>query len=209
MKNLKAIWLLLSAALISIFSSSGCSADLGLFENQSDIGKVGNPGSASYDPPLQAYSLAGGGENMWSTNDSFHFIWTRVSGDFSLQAAIQWFTSGGNPHKKACLLARQSLSPDSPYIDVAVHGNGLISLQYREVPAGPTREIQAITGTASHISPGLVALERQGETFLLSVLSGDAVVLSSPTPSRLQPSGAFFRPRLTDPLYVGLGVCAH
>src|ERR1044071_3666549 len=204
MKNLRAIRLLLSAALIS---SSGYCADLGIFENQSDIGKVSNPGSASYEPP--AYSLAGGGENMWSTNDSFHFIWTRVSGDFSLQSAIQWFTAGGNAHKKACLLARQSLAPDSPYIDVAVHGNGLISLQYREVAGGPTREIQAIPGTASRVSPGRVALERQGESFFLSVLPSDAVALSSSTPSQFQPSGAFFRLRLADPLYVGLGVCAH
>src|SRR6266550_2665611 len=198
------------AALALLISSSAYSEDLGLFDNQIDVGKATHAGSASFDPSSRSYSIAGGGENMWFTNDAFHFVWTRVSGDFALQAAIEWLGAGGNPHKKACLIARQSLAPDAPYVDVAVHGDGLVSLQYRESPSGPTREIQAIAGQASGVAPGRLALERQADLFFLSTAAApgktETAVSASPA---LQPAGAFFRLRLTDPLYVGLAVCAH
>jgi Tol biopolymer transport system component len=132
---------------------------------------------------------------MWFTNDAFHFVWRRMSGDFALQAGIQWMESGGNAHRKACLLVRQSLSPDSAYVDVAVHGNGLTSLQYREAHGGLTREIQANETRLTR-----VGIERQGDTFFMTAASGDEA---------LKPSGAFMRLRFADPVYVGLGVCAH
>ena len=46
---------------------------------------------------------------MWFTNDAFHFAWKKVSGDFALSAAVEWLGSGGNAHRKACLLANHGL----------------------------------------------------------------------------------------------------
>jgi hypothetical protein len=132
---------------------------------------------------------------MWSTNDAFHFVWTRVSGDLALVADIEWPTTTGHPHRKACLVVRQSLSADSPYVDAAVHGDGLTSLQFRAESGGPTREIQALIA-----APRRVAIERQGDTFWMSVAGvGES----------LRPAGGSVRQRLRDPVFVGLGVCAH
>jgi hypothetical protein len=132
---------------------------------------------------------------MWFTNDAFHFTWKQMSGDFALKAGIQWLTSGGNAHRKACLLVRQTLSPDSAYVDVAVHGDGLTSLQYRETTGGLTREVQAnVTG------PKRAGLERQGEVFFMTTPGASG---------ELAPNGATIRLQLKDPVYVGLGVCAH
>src|ERR1043165_5336344 len=64
------------------------SADLELFENETDVGNPAKPGRAVFDSTGKTYAISGGGENMWFTNDSFHFLWKKVSGDFSLQAAI-------------------------------------------------------------------------------------------------------------------------
>src|SRR5438445_366146 len=199
------------AALWLFIPTSVYSEELGLFDNQMDVGRVTRAGSTSFDPSSRSYSISGGGENMWFTNDAFHFVWTRVSGDFALRAAIEWLGAGGNPHKKACLVARRSLAPDAPYVDVAVHGDGLVSLQYRELPAGPTREIQAIVGQTPRLPATRLALERQGELFFISTIAAtDRSPASGGThPPALQPSGAFFRLPLTDPLYVGLAVCAH
>lgn len=172
--------------------------DLGLFENHGEVGKPGQPGSVSFDPKEHSYLLAGGGENMWFTNDAFHFVWKRVSGDFVLQAAIGFLGSGGNAHRKACLMVRQTLSPDSAYVDVAVHGDGLTSLQFRETPGGTTHEIQANVS-----QPARVGLEREGEVFFMTLPKGD-----QPS-ARLSPGGAFIRLTFTDPLYIGLAVCAH
>jgi TolB protein len=106
-------------------------AAIRIFEGQTEIGAPGRAGSASVQAGKDACAMSGGGENMWFTNEAFHFVWKKVSGDFKLQAAIEWSRAGGNAHRKACLLVRQSLAPDSPYVDVSLHGDGLTSLQFR------------------------------------------------------------------------------
>jgi len=184
-----------SCAGLALFCSipSFC-AELGLFEDQADVGHVSKTGPAKIDA-LGTCVISGGGENMWFTNDAFHFVWKRISGDFTLQAAIEWQAAGGNAHRKACLMVRQSLDASSPYIDVAVHGDGLTSLQFRDVPGGLTHEIQANVSR-----PPQVGIGRQGDAFYLA--------LPEPGPA-LAPAGPTMRIKLKDPLYVGLAVCAH
>ena len=174
---------------------SGDSPALGAFSDHADVGKTGKAGSVEFDSATSTYVVAGGGENMWSTNDAFHFVWKQMSGDLVLAADIRWFGTNGNPHRKACLVIRQSLAPDSPYVDAALHGSGMTALQYRETPGGPTREI------ISNISaPRRVRLEKRGEYVSLSVAApGEA----------LQPASGSFRIQLQEPFYVGLAVCAH
>ena len=65
-------------------------AAIGLFEAEKDIGHVGKPGSARYDAQTQAYTVTGGGENMWFTNDALHYVYTQASGDVSLAADVTW-----------------------------------------------------------------------------------------------------------------------
>ena len=170
--------------------------NLGLFEGHCEVGKPGKAGSVAFDPAAQSYVVAGGGANMWGTNDDFHFVWKRLSGDVALAADIIGLgPTNGDPHRKTCLLIRQSLSPDSAYVDVAVHGSGLTSLQWREQAGGLTREVQANVS-----APARVGLERQGEVFFMTL---------APESGRLANSGAYTRIKLTDPVYVGLAVCAH
>ena len=170
-------------------------AAVGLFPTNADIGKVSKPGSTAFDSSEKAYVISGGGDNMWFTNDAFQFAWKPMSGDFALQAGVQWLSAGGNAHRKACLLVRQSMAPDAAYIDVAVHGDGLTSLQYRDTAGGLTREIQA-----NEKNPARVGIARQGDTFFMTLGSKD---------EPLRPAGPFMRLHFADPVYVGLGVCAH
>src|SRR5438105_392255 len=120
---------------------------IGLFESSSDVGEVLQAGSVVYDAARSSYALTGGGENIWSTADTFHFVWKKVSGDVSLAAAISFPETGGDPHKRAVLMIRQSLSADSAYADVVLHGDGLASLQSRDANGAATHEIQSnLTG---------------------------------------------------------------
>jgi len=187
---------LLGGFVFTLLGHAGASADEpGLFEGKTEIGKPSRPGSVTVEPAKNSYLIAGGGENMWFTNDAFYFVWKRVSGDFELNAATEWVESGGNAHRKACLIVRQSLDADSPYIDVAVHGDGLTSLQFRETPGGLTHEIQA-----NVTRPPRIGIGRQGDVFFMTLPeAGD-------TPA---PAGASMRIKFSDPVYVGLGVCAH
>jgi hypothetical protein len=51
-------------------------------------------GAIEPDDARRAYTVAGGGANMWSTNDAFHFVWKKVSGDVSLAADRHPFHPG-------------------------------------------------------------------------------------------------------------------
>lgn len=170
-------------------------ADLGEFSASTDVGGPRRAGSAVFESAPARYRVTGGGKNMWFTNDALHFVWKQVSGDVTLSADITFEGKGRDPHRKACLLVRQSLDTDSAYADAALHGDGLTSLQYRESTGAMTREIQsAVKG------PTRLRLEKRGRYVSMSIARNGG---------ELEPAGGSFRLELTEPFYVGLGVCAH
>jgi hypothetical protein len=153
-------------------------------------------GSAHYDTAHHAYTLTGSGENMWFTCDAFHFAWKQVSGDITLTADIAFPEKGGNPHRKAMLMIRQSLDADSPYADVTLHGEGLTSLQFRDAKGSTTHEIQ------SNLSaPHRLRIEKRGDFIY--------VFLASAAGEPLLPSGASIKLPLQGSFYVGIGLCSH
>ncbi|MBC8095218.1 MAG: hypothetical protein H7Y43_05355, partial [Akkermansiaceae bacterium] len=168
---------------------------LGIFSRHADIGAVGQAGAVRFNVALNDYAVSGGGVNMWFTNDAFHYVWKEVRGDLTLAANIQWNTNGGDPHRKAGLIFRQSLTPGSAYVDAVLHGDGLTSLQYRETENGQTHEIQSNVS-----SPARLRLEKRGHYVSLSVAA---------TGDKLHPAGGTVRLNFKEPFYVGLGVCAH
>jgi hypothetical protein len=183
------------AVLSAASAFGGGNQSSGLFEGSSDVGSVLHAGSVAFDPVNASYLLAGGGDNMWFTKDSFQFVWRQVSGDVSIAADVRWISAGGNPHRKAGLVIRQSLDPDSAYVDAVVHGDGLASLQFREFQGDVVHEIQAnVSG------PRRIGIEKQGDTVFMS---------AAREAGELQPTGASFRIKLHAPFYVGLAVCAH
>jgi hypothetical protein len=153
-------------------------------------------GSAQYDSAQHAYTLTGSGENIWFTADAFQFAWKQVSGDIALSADIDFPEKGGNPHRKAVLMIRQNLDPDSPYADAALHGDGLASLQYRDAKGATTHEIQ------SNISaPRRLRIEKRGDFIY--------VFVGAAAGETLRPSGASIKLPMQGSFYVGIGVCSH
>ncbi len=191
--------MLFALYLLTTFQSRavGFESSLGEFTDHQDIGSVKHAGSATYDPKNKTYTVTGSGANMWGASDAFHFVFKRidVDTDCSITASMHFTTSGGDPHKKACLMIRQSLDADAAYVDAAMHGDGLTSLQYREEKGGRTREIQS-----NIASPTLVSLHKQGDYVWMSI---------SQKNEPLSPAGGAFRIKLKSPFYIGLAVCAH
>jgi TolB protein len=180
---------------IAADATGALSQQLGIFESHQDVGTVLHPGSALYDAAKGAYTLAGSGENMWFGIDDFHFAWKKVSGDVSLTADIAFLGTGGNPHRKAVLMIRQTLDGPSASVDVAVHGSGLTSLQFRDLAGANTHEVE------SNVSaPKSVRIEKRGD-FIYAFVSGKD--------GKLQPAGASTKLALTGDFYIGIGVCAH
>jgi len=185
----------LAWASVQVVCSQTSAADLGLFSDQGDVGTVRQAGDAHFDVDRDAYVVSGSGANMWFTNDAFHFVWKKVSGNLKLSAAIRFLDTQGVDHRKVCLIVRQSLDPDSGYVDAAQHGNGLTSLQFRESKGANTGEVQV--GTTA---PFRLAIEKRGDYVTLSVAAAGET---------LHPTGAAFRLPMQDPYYVGLAVCSH
>ena len=170
-------------------------APLGIFENHGDVGTVLHPGSATYDAARQSYTVAGSGDNMWSSRDAFHYVWKQAAGDLSLAADVSFVGAGREPHRKACLVIRQDLDADSAYVDVALHGDGLASLQFRDSKGAATHEVQA-----NLAAPRRLRVVKRGKYVVLD-LAGESKELGF--------SGAAVRITFQEPFYVGLGVCAH
>ena len=165
------------------------------FEKHRDVGTVLHPGSFEYDAGRKVYRIRSSGENMWAAEDDFHFAYQQVSGDVTLTADLTILGTGGNAHRKAMLLIRQSLDTDSAYADAALHGNGLMSLQARPENGSKTYEIQSNVA-----NPERVRLVKRGDLFYLYVAKKG---------EEFQFSGGSVRVPLKEPFYVGLGVCAH
>jgi TolB protein len=167
----------------------------GIFTDHQDVGTVLHPGTTIYDESTRAYTLSGSGENMWFGIDDFQFAWKKVSGDIALTADIAFLGQGGNPHRKAVLMIRQSLDGPSASVDIAVHGSGLTSLQFRDATAANTHEVE------SNLSaPKTVRLEKRGDFFYAYVSGKDG---------KLHPAGASTKLALSGDFYIGIGVCAH
>jgi hypothetical protein len=168
---------------------------VGMFEGHGDIGEVLHPGSTAFDSARLTYTLSGSGENMWFGKDAFQFAWKRATGDLALGADVTLLGKGTDPHRKACLMLRQTLDADSAYVDVAVHGDGLTSLQFRESKGAATHEIQSNVR-----SPRKLRIEKRGKYTRLFLGAGD----EDP-----RYSGAAARITLEDAFYVGIGICSH
>jgi len=164
------------------------------FDHESDVGEVASAGACKFDAASGVYRVTGGGENIWGQRDAFHFVWRKVEGDFSLSANAHFVGERKNAHRKACLMVRQSLEPDAAYVDVAVHGDGLISLQYRPKAGQKTEEIQSKLK-----NPAMVSLRRRGDQYTLTVMraSGEPQSVGAVSVT------------LRDPVYAGLAVSSN
>lgn len=193
--NPTTVRLLGTLAFLTAFSAARAEGNLGAFTDHGDVGSVGKPGTAVFDATAGTYTLGAAGANMWAKADAMQFVWKKKSGDFSIAADIAFIGTSSQPHRKACLVIRQNLDPGSPYVDVAQHGSGLTSIQFRDATDGMTREIECMTD-----GPSRVRLDRIGDVIYLSVGYAGG---------KPAPSGASFHLHMADPVYVGLAVCAH
>jgi TolB protein len=187
--------ILCAGVVLAMLPAARAEGVLGLFTDHGDIGTVLKPGSITYEPAAKTYTVCASGANMWAKADEMQYVWKKASGDVSIAADIVFNGVSAQPHRKACLVIRQNLDPGSPYVDVALHGDGLTSLQFRDTADGTTREIQSMVA-----HPARVRLDKIGGTVYLSVAASG----SDPAPS-----GASYALHFSNPFYVGLAVCAH
>lgn len=193
MKNKNLRWLVCAFFSLTLFAANAY-AQVGIFDNQSDIGPVKHPGTALFDATAQRYTLTGSGANVWGTHDEFHFVWKKMTGDFILRANVAFIGKGVEAHRKIGWMVRSSLDTNSKQINAVVHGDGLTSLQFRKAISGITEEMKS---TLTHAD--VIQLERRGNSYTMSVAHKGETFVSE----KLDDFD------LGDDVYVGIFICSH
>lgn len=190
---------LLALFLCSLVLSAALSCSRGtkqLFTDACDVGLVSHPGSCSFDSQQNVYTLTGAGVNLWGNTDACYFVWKKVTGDFSLSGSVHFEGEGVNPHRKIGFMIRESLAPDSRYADIAIHGDGLTSLQYRSATGDITLEEKS-------------AKQSVGETSICLVRSGSRIAMRTASGALPDSDDAAIELDLPQECYVGLFICSH
>jgi TolB protein len=185
--------MLLSCLLAaSVFAQSG---KFGAFTSSDDVGAPPLKGSAEFDASTRQYKITGSGADIWAKADQFHYVWREMSGNFAVTATAKFLTDG-NAHRKAVIMLRKSLDTDSPFVHLAIHGDGMPSVQFRNAKADNTNTVDfPIEG------PGTwkLKLVRQGAAITVWI-GKDAAALRELGHTNNQ---------LGSPVLVGLGVSSH
>ncbi len=188
---LAAAVMLLSAAAGARVSSEEA---LGYFQDRGDVGQPALAGDTNYDARTQTYAMSAAGTNMWGNRDEFHMAWRKLTGDFIVRTHASLVGKGVDPHRKLGWIVRRTLDADAPYVDAAVHGDGLTSLQFRRTPGAITEQLQSAVK-----APDVIQLERRGRTYIMSVAKfGEPF-----TATELADLD------LGDEVHVGLFLCSH
>jgi len=164
------------------------------FTNSTDIGSVKQKGSVKYNELTGTYTITGGGENLWAQADEFYYVWRKESGDFTFSSTLAFDNKEGNAHKKMGLMIRESLDAGAKYVDIAIHNDGLTSLQYRAQTGGITKEITTLTNTADHV---------------VLIRKGNKIIMRSGTGVMPRQDNAEIEIDFPGEFYVGMFVCAH
>lgn len=184
--------IIISLCLLDIqcFSQS----KLGLFDAQSDVGKLVKKGSATFISATGQYIISGAGYNVWFDHDEFHYVYRKIKGDFILYCRADLVGQGINQHRKLGWMVRKSLDGNSAQVNAVVHGDGLTSLQYRKNDGAQTEEKKCATTYAD-----VIQLERKGNIYTIRVAKfGEPFIIQQV--SELD---------IGEDLYVGLFVGSH
>jgi len=195
-----------ASLLTLLFFTAGCllaraQNSVGIFENSADIGSPKTAGSASYDAGTQSYTIKGGGSNIWFNRDEFHFLYSRLKGDFILTAdfAFTGDTSGAVGHRKIGWMIRGSTDEGAASANACKHIDGLVVLQWRPYHGMYMRDPEE----------ELFYPKRGGQTIQLSRI-GRTITMKIAHPGEpLQLVGSYETETLAGDVLAGLYICAH
>jgi Tol biopolymer transport system component len=171
----------------------------GMLKDWSAIGNPSLKGAYNYDAEKQAYTVSGGGYNIWFNRDEFQYLHTTLKGDFILTANFTFASTAGDAHKKVGWMIRESLQDDASHISATYHADGLTALQWRVMRGAYMRDPEdEIFSTKKH--PQIMQLERTGKTITMRVANPG---------EPLQVVGSQDMPNLPDSVFAGLFICSH
>jgi hypothetical protein len=178
-----------------------------IFRNLDELGGEDLLGSVEYDAETGVYTLSSSGLDIWGNYDEFHYLYTQVSGDFTIKARMRHDESERSTSTdewiKAMLMARQNLSAGSPNFGTRIRRDGQYSWQMRAAQNGSSSSDGANRVTLAYDAEGwfpLMMLERVGDQWSIYYEDSSGTMVQVQTTQTLV---------LQDPIYLGLAVTAH
>ena len=162
-------------------------------------GDIGGPipaGSQSFANGI--WQLQGGGDDIWSIADTFHFVWQQMAGDGTVGAQVVTQTAT-NLWAKAGVMMRASTDPGSSYYAAYFTPGHGVRVQYR--PSTGVDAMDAGPGVALQV-PGYVEVTRTGTTFTASTSTDGTNWLPVPGSTRTLPT-------LSGGLLSGMAITSH
>lgn len=182
-------------AILLAVTAPAESGKYGSFTNSDDIGAPPLKGAVEFDPSTGQYKITGSGSDIWGKADQFHYVWREMSGNFAVTATAKFLTDGIG-HRKAVVMLRKSIDNDSPFLQLAIHGDGMPAVQFRNAKADNTNTVDfPVEG------PGTwkLKLQRQGTAVTVWVAKDGAPLRELGHTTN----------QLGSPILVGLGVSSY
>lgn len=155
-----------------------------------DIGGVGVPGTDNYSSAL--FQIGGSGAGIGGTNDQFHFVYQKLSGDADVAGVFGPPNNWISYSAKMGLMFRQSLADDSPFAFVYIV-DGALAADFRLTPGAKAISASFPSGYISSCR-----VTRRGNELTAYVSD----YYSNGRPRAL----ASQQIQMTDPVYVGMAV---
>lgn len=165
------------------------------------------PGSTTYDPTDNSYTIRAGGMDIWANADQFHFAWQQRTGDFDIKVLVESLTLE-NDYTKAGLMARETLAADSRHVYASVfadnrpraNNTGGYEMVYRAATGGPSGAIYPPAPQPLVSYPNTwLRLRRVGEEFTAYAGSNGVTWTRFATYTLALPATVYF----------GMGVTSH
>ncbi|MBZ0255999.1 hypothetical protein K8I31_08055, partial [bacterium] len=197
-------------------------SDLGIFQGHEDIGGPAAPGNVLFDG--DTWTVVGSGGDIWDAADHFHYLYTRVEGDFIFTIDDPYIgpfgsTPSSNDWQKMGIMARQDLTAGSAYVYNVIRAQDQQYMQqWRDSAGAGASWVEAYTTpgewnlnwdpasdginqpTLDEVTlGGTFVMAREDDFFTLEYLdaTGERIYLQD------------HELPMTDPIYVGIAVTSH
>jgi hypothetical protein len=163
--------------------------------NCADIGTVTPTGGQTLTG--SQWSLTGGGPDIWSTADAFHFVWQSLAASGAVSADVTSLTAS-DPQAKAGVMVRSTTDPGSPYYAAYVTEGSGIEVQARTAQGIAAVQYNSVPGTV----PNYVEVVRNGTSYTAETSANGATWTDVP-------GSTITIPALTGSLLAGLAITSH
>ena len=160
---------------------------------RTDVGEPGQPGRSTFDPADETWTIESAGEDIWGSENDFHFVHARCDGDVRIEAQLQDAVDR-HEFSKTGVMIRDDLTEDSGHGYVGLTRDTIEVLWCSE--AGERTRSQQIEDTEA--SYDWFRLDRSGD-LVTAFVSADGEDWF-PIDQR--------RVAFADPIHVGLAVCS-